>query len=105
MRLQFGPATSPARWMSVSWQCYLLSSGSIKQQAKLVWSLLLVVVFFIITTVLVPVNSDSWQTTFFAITMVMVVILNGGCRHYGVGYVEEPYGMFFVEVVEKKIIW
>ena len=84
---------------------FLLSSGSIKQQAKLVWSLLLVVVFFIITTVLVPVNSDSWQTTFFAITMVMVVILNGGCRHSGVGHVEKPYGMFLLKLVEKRIIW
>ena len=51
-----------------------------KQQAKLVASLSLVIVFFIITTVLVPIDSDDWQNTFFAVTMVMVVILNGGCH-------------------------
>ena len=53
---------------------------SIKQQAKLVSSLTLVIVFFIITTVLVPIDSDDWQNTFFAITMAMVVVLNGGCN-------------------------
>ncbi|XP_043215008.1 equilibrative nucleoside transporter 1-like isoform X1 [Amphibalanus amphitrite] len=51
---------------------------NIKQQVKLVSSLMLVIVFFIITTVLVPIDSDDWQNTFFAVTMVMVVILNMG---------------------------
>ncbi|XP_037078076.1 equilibrative nucleoside transporter 3-like [Pollicipes pollicipes] len=50
----------------------------IRQQLKLVLSLVVVIVFFILTTVLVPINSDDWQITFFSITMVMVVILNVG---------------------------
>jgi len=47
-------------------------------QPKLISSLALVIVFFVITTILVPLETDSWQDGFFAATMVMVVILNMG---------------------------
>ncbi|XP_037072363.1 equilibrative nucleoside transporter 1-like [Pollicipes pollicipes] len=53
-------------------------ADKINQQLKLLVALGVVIVFFIVTTILVPVNSDQWQSTFFAITMVMVVILNVG---------------------------
>jgi hypothetical protein len=35
-------------------------------------------VFFSITTALVKVDSDSWQTAFFVVTMILIVLLNGG---------------------------
>ncbi|KAF0312781.1 Equilibrative nucleoside transporter 1 [Amphibalanus amphitrite] len=50
----------------------------INQQLKLVVALSIVIVFFIFTTILVPINSDSWQYSFFALTMVVVVTLNVG---------------------------
>lgn len=50
----------------------------INQQLKLLVSLTIVIVLFIVTTILVPINSDQWQNTFFAVTMVIVVLLNVG---------------------------
>ena len=49
----------------------------INQQLKLVVALSIVIIFFIVTTILVPINSDGWQYSFFALTMVIVVTLNG----------------------------
>lgn len=40
-------------------------------------SLALITLFFLLTTVLVQIDTDNWQNTFFIITMVTVVIING----------------------------
>ncbi|XP_046388448.1 equilibrative nucleoside transporter 2 [Ischnura elegans] len=45
-------------------------------QIRMHGSLVIILVLFVITTALVKVDSDSWQTAFFALTLCTVVILN-----------------------------
>lgn len=44
---------------------------------RMVGSLTFVFIFFVMTTVLVEVNTDTWQTTFFQLTLASVVVMNG----------------------------
>lgn len=46
------------------------------QKKRLYVSLSILFIIFALTTVFVKVDTDQWQTTFFAVTMVMVVLLS-----------------------------
>ncbi|KAK3867927.1 hypothetical protein Pcinc_026654 [Petrolisthes cinctipes] len=48
----------------------------ISERVRIGWSLVVALLCMLLTTVLTLINSDSWQTLFFVITMVIVAFLN-----------------------------
>lgn len=48
----------------------------ISLQKRVIGSLILMLILFIMTTVFVKINTDSWQQTFFMVTLASVVLLN-----------------------------
>ncbi|KAF2361926.1 Equilibrative nucleoside transporter [Trinorchestia longiramus] len=53
-----------------------LFSHRLSVRRRLMTSLVLMLLFFTITTILVKVDSDDWQTAFFIITILLIVLLN-----------------------------
>ena len=47
-----------------------------KTQPRLLVSLILVILLFIFTDVMVKINTDSWQDTFYIVTLISVVCIN-----------------------------
>ncbi|PSN53712.1 hypothetical protein C0J52_02191 [Blattella germanica] len=53
-----------------------LFAHRINLQIRMIGSLTCILLFFVVTTVFVKVDTDTWQETFFFITIVSVVLLN-----------------------------
>ncbi|KAK7079056.1 hypothetical protein SK128_003325 [Halocaridina rubra] len=53
-----------------------LYSDRIPQRIRLLTSLTLMIIFFAITTALTQVNTDTWQTGFFIITIIIIFLIN-----------------------------
>merc|ERR1740137_158012 len=53
-----------------------LYSDKIPQRIRMVVSLTLMIIFFSITTALTKTPTDTWQTGFFALTIIIIFIMN-----------------------------
>ncbi|XP_021967953.1 equilibrative nucleoside transporter 3 [Folsomia candida] len=71
--------------------CFLLNaviSRWISANMRMVVSLIITLVIFIASTVLVQINTDSWQQGFFATTMISVIFMNSFCAFFQCGLLQ-----------------
>ncbi|XP_050686803.1 equilibrative nucleoside transporter 1-like isoform X1 [Eriocheir sinensis] len=53
-----------------------LFSHKLPQRLRLLVSMILMIVFFTLTTAFTQISTDGWQTGFFALTMIIIILIN-----------------------------